>query len=133
MVPLPHLIEEHFIRASGPGGQNVNKVSSAVQLLYDAKSDPRLGPGDRARLERLASHLFARDGRVQILARAERTQSANRRAAREQLSQLLQACRIAPQRRRPTRVSKTAKRRRTDLKTQRGRLKQLRQRPVRDD
>ncbi|MEO0413105.1 MAG: alternative ribosome rescue aminoacyl-tRNA hydrolase ArfB [Pseudomonadota bacterium] len=133
MRPLPHLIDERFIRASGPGGQNVNKVSTAVQLVYNAAQDPRLTQADRGRLARQASHLLMQDGTLHIDARTERSQSANRRAARERLQALLEACRQAPKKRRATRPTLGSKLRRLQNKNQRGQTKQLRRRPAGED
>ncbi|MEM7570195.1 MAG: alternative ribosome rescue aminoacyl-tRNA hydrolase ArfB [Pseudomonadota bacterium] len=133
MRPLLHLMEERFIRASGPGGQNVNKVSTAVQLTYKAAEDPRLTPADRQRLARQAGHLIDHAGTVHIEARTQRTQSANRREARERLQALLEACRHVPKARTPTRPSLGSKRRRLDSKTRRGQTKQLRRAPRSDD
>lgn len=119
-------IEERFIRASGPGGQNVNKLSTAVQLRFDVRHSPSL-PGDvRARLERIAGHQVTKDGVLVITARRHRTQDMNRRDARARLRDLIRRAAIAPKKRRPTKPSKGSKRRRLEGKIRRGALKKLR-------
>ncbi len=119
-------IEERFIRASGPGGQNVNKLSTAVQLRFDIRHSPSL-PGDvRLRLERIAGHQVTKDGVLVLTAKRHRTQDMNRRDARERLLDLIRRAAVAPKKRRPTRPSKGAGRRRLEDKTRRGALKKLR-------
>src|SRR3977135_2575817 len=89
-------LEESFIRASGPGGQNVNKLSTAVQLRFDVRHSPSL-PGDvRARLERLAGRRLTREGVLIITAQRHRTQERNREDARERLIELIRRAAIAP-------------------------------------
>ena len=122
-------LQESFIRASGPGGQNVNKVSSAVQLRFDLKNSPSL-PGDlKQRARRLAGRRLTKDGVIIITANRYRTQEQNRADARERLIELLQKAAVRPVRRRPTKPSRSAKRRRTDAKTRRGATKKLRGSP----
>lgn len=116
----------HFIRASGPGGQNVNKVSSAVQLRFDVGNSPSL-PGDvRTRLIRLAGRRITQDGILIIEARKERSQERNRDDAVERLKELIRQAAERPKPRKPTKPSRAAKARRVESKKQRGKTKQLR-------
>ncbi len=127
--PLPEwAIEERFLAATGPGGQNVNKVAVACQLRLDA---PALGlaPEVFARLARLAGSRMSSDGAITVTARRFRTREANRLDARERLATLVAEAKIAPTRRRATRPSKAAKARRTDSKAIRGAIKRRRARP----
>jgi ribosome-associated protein len=127
--PLPEwAIEERFLAATGPGGQNVNKVAVAAQLRLDARA-LGLAPEVFARLARLAGSRMSGDGSITVTARRFRTREANRADGRERLAALVAAAKIAPTRRRPTRPSKTAKLRRADAKTQRGAVKRQRARP----
>jgi ribosome-associated protein len=121
-------LEESFVRSSGPGGQNVNKVSSAVQLRFDARHSPSL-PNDVAiRLMRLAGSRLTKDGVIVIVAQEYRDQSRNRAEARERLIDLIRQAAVKPKPRRPTKVPKAAKRQRVDEKKRRGNIKSLRQR-----
>ena len=121
-------LEESFVRSSGPGGQNVNKVSSAVQLRFDARQSPSL-PNDVAiRLMRLAGSRLTKDGVIVIVAQEYRDQSRNREEARERLAELIHQAAVKPKPRRPTKVPKAAKRQRVDEKKRRGSIKSLRQR-----
>ena len=88
-------VEEHFIRASGPGGQNVNKLASAVQLRFDVRRSPRLPEEVRARLERLAGRRLTREGVLVINAQRHRTQERNRADARERLVDLIRRAAVA--------------------------------------
>jgi ribosome-associated protein len=119
-------IEESFVRSSGPGGQNVNKLSTAVQLRFDVRHSPSL-PGDvRARLERLAGSRLTRDGELVIIAQSHRTQARNRQDALDRLIELIRKAAVAPIKRRPTRPTKGSRERRIEGKKRRGDIKQMR-------
>jgi len=121
-------LSESFVRSSGPGGQNVNKVSSAVQLRFDARRSPAL-PNDVAiRLMKLAGSRLTKDGVIVIVAQAHRDQARNRAEARERLVEMIRQAAVKPTVRRATKVPKAAKRERLDEKKRRSGIKSLRQR-----
>ena len=125
-------LHESFVLASGPGGQNVNKVSSAVQLRFDVAGSPSLDDTVRARLTALAGQRLTKDGVLVITARAHRSQERNRAEALERLLDLIRRAAVVPIPRRATKPSKAVKRRRIESKKIRSNLKRARG-PVRGE
>lgn len=130
-IPEEEIVES-FIRASGPGGQNVNKVSTAVQLRFDVRRSPSLPDDVAVRLMRLAGSRMTADGVLVLTAQRFRTQEANRADARARLAELVAEAAVRPRKRRPTRPSLASKERRLTGKAVRSGVKAGRGR-VRDD
>jgi ribosome-associated protein len=126
----PAEIEESFVRAAGPGGQHVNKTSTAVQLRFDVRRSPSLPHDVRARLERLAGRRLTRDGVLVLVAQGERSQKRNREEALARLVALVRAAARPPTPRTKTRPTKGSKERRLAGKKRQGALKSLRRTPV---
>lgn len=121
-------IQLDFVRSSGPGGQNVNKVSTGVQLRFDMRHSPSLPPGVRHRLAALAGSRLTKEGVLVLDAHQFRTQEQNRRDAIERFQELVRQAAQKPKRRRRTKPPAASKRRRLEAKRRRGRIKKLRKR-----
>lgn len=119
-------LEEDFIRSSGPGGQNVNKVASAVQLRFDVASSPSLPDDVRTRLARIAGNRMTKEGVLVIEAKRYRTQERNRKDARDRLAALVTRAAVRPRKRRRTKPTRVSRERRLKKKKQRGQRKRQR-------
>ena len=125
-------LQESFIQSAGPGGQNVNKVATAVQLRFDVAHSASLPENVRQRLMTLAGRRLTKDGVLVLVGRQFRAQERNRADARERLLGLIRAAAAIPRVRRPTRLKRSVKERRLDAKNKHGTVKQLRSKPPAD-
>ncbi|MEJ2023358.1 MAG: alternative ribosome rescue aminoacyl-tRNA hydrolase ArfB [Maritimibacter sp.] len=119
-------LSESFTRSSGPGGQNVNKVATAVELRFEAARSPALAPAAKARLKRLAGRKWTLDGAIILRVEDTRSQARNREIAEERLAEMIRKALVAPKRRVATKPTLGSKRRRLEGKKKRGEVKALR-------
>jgi ribosome-associated protein len=137
IAPGAHLdeseLDESFVRASGPGGQNVNKLATAVELRFDVVNAPGLDQDIKERLAKLAGRRLTLEGVIVIFAQKHRTQEMNRADARERLYELIRQAAKRPILRRPTKPTLASKKRRVASKIKRGGIKGLRGRPSADE
>lgn len=130
ITPTIHIddweITEQFVRSGGPGGQNVNKVATAVELRFEAARSPNLPEAVKRRLQRLAGRRWTKDGAIVIQVSEERSQLRNRQIARERLADMIRKAAERPKKRIKTRVSASQKRKRLEAKRRRSDVKALR-------